>query len=371
MLGAGRTRFVHQWWDRVPGGKYLDKHDPPLGKRTPNGAVWAHSTDDLFMIQRIPGVDIVTCWSRSMIKEFGERPIDDGDEPHMPRIRRPYPLLKIDKDVECSESWMYSCFDEGSDHGDPTPVEDQEDMTQQKEGNKVQVNGTEDKVEETTEEMQVEFPPQEPKQDYIYRGKDGYVHRCLEEHIPQQFLPDRLIVTDPSGLAFGRGEVPDKGGSWTYERLYPSFSRDLSADRFAEDPVSAKLCLDPGQVVGVGHHSNVYRATLTLPKGLSARTPDGKVTVVAKTAFPDHEDRLLFHNEGKIFSGFPRHLSEEWCGYNMISPLSWPVPVGPVVPKFYGYYMPTGRKKDTMSPILLMEECGTPVDPSTLTPEQR
>ena len=373
MPEVERTRFVYQWWDRAPGGKYLKKQDAPLGKRTPNGAVWGHSTDDLFIIQRIPDVNVVTCWSRSMIKEFGERPIEDGNEPHVPRIRRPYPLLKIDKGVvDCPESWMYSCFDEGSDHGDPIPVEDPEDAK----AKEVKSGDTKLEVGETEDKMQVDSPPSKPKQDYIYQGKKGYIHRRLEEHIPHQFLPDRLIVTDPSSLALGEGEIPQKDGEperkpWIYERLYPSFSRDWSADRFAEDPVTAELYLDPGEVVGVGHHSNVYRATLTLPKGLSARTPDGKVTVVAKTAFPRSEHRFLFHNEAKIFSSFPRHFSEEWCGYNMVSPLSWPVPVGPVVPKFYGYYMPTGEKRDTLSPILLMEECGTPVNPRRLTPEQK
>jgi len=359
MPEAQRTRFVHQWWDRSPDGKYLDKYDAPLGKRTPNGLVWAHSTNDLFMIQRIPDVNVVTCWSRSMIKEYGERPIDDGDEPHAPRIRRPYPLLKIDKDVECPESGVYGCFDEGSEHGDPVPVEEPE-------GEKLQ--------EETKAEMRVDSPPQKPKQDYIYKGKGGRIHRRLEERIPQQFLPDRLIVTDPFGLAFGEGKK--KGNKqepepWIYERLYPYLDRDLSADRFAEDPVTAELYLDPGEVVGVGHHSNVYRATLTLPKGLSAHTPDGKVTVVAKTAFPRSEHRAPFRNEAKIFGSFQKHLSEEWCGYNMVSPLSWPIPVGPVVPKFYGYYMPIGEMKEKLSPIMLMEECGTPVDPLKLTPEQK
>ena len=362
MYEAGRTRFVYQWWKRAPDGKYLDKYDAPLGKRTPNGFVWGHSIDDLFMIQRIPNVNVVTCWSRSMIKEYGELPIEDEDEP-APRIRRPYPLLKIDKDVECPESSVYSYFDEGSEHDDPIPVEDPEDKKPK---------------EETREDMGVDSdsPLLRPRRDYIYQGNDGHFHRSLEEHIPQQFIPDRLIVTDPFGLAFGEGKRKDKKREpepWIYERLYPSFPQDSSADRFSKDPVTAELYLDAdrSQLVGIGNHSNVYRATLTLPKGLSARTPDGKVTVVAKTSFPDPGDRALFDNEAKIFDSFPRHLSEEWCGYNMVSPLSWPVPVGPVVPKFYGYYMPIGEKKDELSPIMLMEECGTPVKPGNLTPEQR
>ena len=353
MSEIKRTRFVHQWWDRSPDGKYLSKIDAPLGIRTPNGAVWGHSTDDLFLIQRIPGVNVVTCWSRSMIKELGERPIEDGKEHHLPRVRRPYPLLKLDQDVKCPEGWMYSFFDEGSEHGDPTPVDGPQ------------------AEEETQDKMQVDSSPENPKQD------DGQIHRSLQEHIPRQFFPDRLVVTDPAGLAFGEGNrhgnarQAGKRKPWVYERLYPSFLRDLSADQFAEDPLTAELYLDPKETVGVGNHSFVYRATLTLPKGVSARTPDGKVTVVAKTAFPEPGHRYLLHNEAKMFGSFPRHFSEEFCGYNMVSPLSWPVPVGPVVPKFYGYYMPTGEHKRRLSPILLMEECGIPVDPESLTQEQR
>lgn len=356
MPETRRARFVHQWWDRAPDGKYLRKLDAPLGKRTPNGAVWGHSTDDLFLIRRIPNANVVTCWSRSMIKELGERPIDDGESHIVPRIRRPYPLLKVDEDAECPEGWMYSCFDEGSDHGDPIPV----------------VPGDE-KETATKGKKRADPSPSEQEQKCVYQGKGGYIHRSLEEHIPRQFFPDRLIVTDPYGLAFGQGKLREenKREPWVYERLYPSFSRDLSAERSAEDPVAAELHLDPEEMVGVGNHSNVYRATFTLPRGLTARTPDQKVTVVAKTAFPEPRHRTLLHNEAKIFGSFPRHLSEEWCGYNIISPLSWPVPVGPVVPKFYGYYLPTGENRDKLSPILLMEECGTPVNPNRLTLDQR
>ena len=395
MAGVSRGRFVFQWWDRAPDGKYLDKYDAPVGTRTPNGAVWGHSLIDFFMIQRIPGTNVVTCWSRSMINEYGERPVDDGEEePHPPRIRRPYPLLKIDKDVECPERGMYGYFDEGcSGYCYPTPVEDPEDTNPK---GKVKAEDTDaeagveetDRLEstsipegssfesETESETQAESPSSTPEQDHIDEEEDGSIHRRLEEHIPQQFFPDRLVVTDPSWLAFGTDKIPKEDDEperkpWTYERLYPSFPRDLSADRFAENPITAELYLDPEEVVGVGNHSNVYRATLTLPNGLSARTPDGKVTVVAKISFPDSEHRSLLRNEAKIFNSFPKHLSEDWCGYNVIRPLFLPVPVGPVVPKFYGYYMPTGENTDDLSPILLMEECGTPVNLKNLTPDEK
>ena len=289
------------------------------------------------------------------MKEYGERPIDDGNEPDAPRIRRPYPLLKVDEGVECPESRMYGCFDEGSEHGDPIPVEGEDKKV---------------KVEETGDKTEVGSP--NPGRGYIYKGEDGSIHRSLEEHIPEQFFSDRLVITDPLCLAFGKGPIREpEHEPWIYKRVYPTFPRDSLGDLSTKDPVATELHLDPDERIGSGSHSHVYRATLTLPKGLSARTPDGKVTVAAKTSFPLSYDRLMFRNEGEIFSSFPKHLSEEWCGYNMVSPLSSPVPIGQVVPKFYGYYEPTGERRDALSPILLMEECGTPVDADKLTSEQK
>ena len=57
-------------------------------------------------------------------------------------------------------------------------------------------------------------------------------------------------------------------------------------------------------------------------------------------------------------------MQQEWCGLNVIRGLLNPVPVGPVVPKFYGYYVPDDRGKHKgLSPILLTEDCGQCVDP--------
>ncbi|KZP19805.1 hypothetical protein FIBSPDRAFT_684061, partial [Athelia psychrophila] len=69
---------------------------------------------------------------------------------------------------------------------------------------------------------------------------------------------------------------------------------------------------------------------------------------------------------------FPQHLSEHWSGYNILPPLQNPVPLGAVVPQFYGYYVPEtqtegpGTKMPYLSPIMLLENCGVPVDPETL-----
>src|SRR6201999_1348339 len=128
------------------------------GHNRRNGIMWGPTLDDFFLLQQIPSLNVLTFWSRSMIKEYGELSIEDGDVPNTPRIRRPYPLLKIDKGVECPESSMYSCLDDGPGYFDP---------------------------------------------------------------IPQQFCPDRLIVTDPFCLAFGAGRKKAKKREpepWVYER---------------------------------------------------------------------------------------------------------------------------------------------------------
>jgi hypothetical protein len=59
----------------------------------------------------------------------------------------------------------------------------------------------------------------------------------------------------------------------------------------------------------------------------------------------------------------------------VIEPL--PHPVGAVVPQYYGYYVSedTGDRSEKnevyLSPILLLENCGVPVDPETLGIDDR
>ncbi|EPQ53121.1 hypothetical protein GLOTRDRAFT_79187 [Gloeophyllum trabeum ATCC 11539] len=102
------------------------------------------------------------------------------------------------------------------------------------------------------------------------------------------------------------------------------------------------------------------------------------VTVAAKTAFPAHDPRWLIRNEARTYDKFPQHLQEEWCGYNLVTPIRYPVPVGAVVPKFYGYYEPfeqhAGPHKaewEKRSPILLLEECGSPIEPKNFSLDER
>lgn len=247
----------------------------------------------------------------------------------------------------------------------------------------------------------------------------------LEQFIPEDFFPDILLVHDPSGITDGaskedkskkveessskkpmkykrifpklaRDEKPEKpkkqsgsGEESSKERGSSSSNKDDKGGKTPEEPRVAHLHLDPSNRLGSGNHSLVYRAPLTLPKPLSGRSRTGQVTVAAKTSKPPLGDRRLFQNEAEIYNMFPKHLMQEYCGYNLVTPMKYPVPVGAVVPKFYGYYIPVDDKGNSLdllhmrknvrdyheadwpSPILLLEECGEPINASKLTMDQK
>ncbi|KAH9944873.1 hypothetical protein B0H21DRAFT_435183 [Amylocystis lapponica] len=111
-----RTRVVEHQWLRDPDGPILPR-PPPLGIRTPSGIIWGHSLDDFMWIQRVPGVDVMTIWSRSMIKELGER-YDEAQFEHpepLPRRRRPWPVLRLQKGDRTWVDEPLGAMDEGCD----------------------------------------------------------------------------------------------------------------------------------------------------------------------------------------------------------------------------------------------------------------
>jgi len=97
--------------------------------------------------------------------------------------------------------------------------------------------------------------------------------------------------------------------------------------------------------------------------------PTAKVSVVAKLS--KQYDKHLDY-EAKNYQSFPTHLFEHWNGYNVIPPLHDPVPVGAVVPQFYGYYVPeTNKEEEYLSPILLLENCGVPIKAKALNKDDK
>jgi hypothetical protein len=98
-MSSIRRRFVYNQWVRDPDGPILTK-PPPLGKRLANRIIWGHTINDFFWIQRIPGINVVTIWSRSMIQEFGENFAGEEHEHEpSPRQLRPWPILQLPSDV--------------------------------------------------------------------------------------------------------------------------------------------------------------------------------------------------------------------------------------------------------------------------------
>lgn len=117
-----RLRMVTRQWLRDPSGGLLPR-PPPVGTRAPNGLIWGHSLEDFMWIQRIPNVNVLTIWSRSMIKEFSEN-YDESefDKPEPPpRTRRPWPVLRIAHDARNKTIPPVGAYDEGSDHEDDAP----------------------------------------------------------------------------------------------------------------------------------------------------------------------------------------------------------------------------------------------------------
>ncbi|KAF8065394.1 hypothetical protein FPV67DRAFT_1419684 [Lyophyllum atratum] len=150
--------------------------------------------------------------------------------------------------------------------------------------------------------------------------------------------------------------------------------------------------------------------------------PTVKMRVVAKLS---NEDDDHLQRESRNYQKFERHMYEEWSGFNVLPPMHDPVPVGAMVPRFYGYYVPeeedeeaehvvevqepvnegqmtdadtssdadggseTGEKGERgdsdarkpvkkereprghFSPILLLEDCGREVRPGDLTLDQK
>ncbi|KAK0460229.1 uncharacterized protein EV420DRAFT_1268145 [Desarmillaria tabescens] len=94
-------------------------------------------------------------------------------------------------------------------------------------------------------------------------------------------------------------------------------------------------------------------------------------TLVSAKLSIKHDKHLK--QEAKNYQKFPAHFFQHWSGYNIVPTLQDPTPIGAVVPQFYGYYVPEKGDDDEgyLSPILLMEDCGTPIDIDTLDIDDR
>ncbi|CCM04809.1 uncharacterized protein FIBRA_07002 [Fibroporia radiculosa] len=204
----------------------------------------------------------------------------------------------------------------------------------------------------------------------------------LEEFIPSEYFPNILLVNDTNDLVSGTGcrfkttryareEKPSRL-LIEYERVWPVFDRDVQSNlgvpseaktvdvnRLAPKATQlrvARLHLSASSLIGVGHHSTVYRG------------------IAVKIAGSSSSARGMLEKEANIYNKLPKHLMEDWNGFNLVTPHKYPVPADAVVPKFYGYHVPKdpyiGSCHLDRSPILLVEECGVPIRSYGMNPDE-
>ncbi|KAI9787835.1 MAG: hypothetical protein M1816_007402 [Peltula sp. TS41687] len=309
------------------------------------------------------------------VKEsFGHEPAEDGEVETLQ-------LVEAENLSQPLESDLLQTIEESSDHAtadggeaESLPAVKTDDVQS---ANQVQEHGQPD-----GDACENDQDPSETEDvaENIY-GTD--LPPKLEEFLPKEFFPDVLMVHDSDDCAVG-----DQGRSgWRRRSKAPSsvvyrYKRVLPEVEIESGPDSnlkvASLHLAANHLHGRGNHSSVYRAPFSLPPPLTAnsRSKDGCVTVIAKTGFSSSSHRELLEKEAHVFNKLSsdehRHMQQEWCGLNTAPP-QWSlfslVPVGPVVPKFYGYYIPEQGVDDdkNLSPILLMEDCGLPVQAEELS----
>ncbi|KAK7676084.1 hypothetical protein QCA50_020955 [Cerrena zonata] len=131
-------------WPRERNGGLLPTH-PPEGHRPPNGCMWGHDPSEFCYIRRHPDSNRRTIWTRSMLQDFNEcydrelecKHFSNPDINPKPRLRRPWPVLKVPKARNGCHTKKVSYdpplghIDEGSDHDDIFPwdvvLEDSDD----------------------------------------------------------------------------------------------------------------------------------------------------------------------------------------------------------------------------------------------------
>ncbi|KIK65213.1 hypothetical protein GYMLUDRAFT_83088 [Collybiopsis luxurians FD-317 M1] len=530
-----RKFLVTNEWTRDPNGKIIDRSKPPpSGKRTPEGLPWGNTLDDFFWIRRIPGLNVMTIYSRSMIKELGENAagIEHPHEPE-PTVLKSWPLLKIPSPEIAPVSNENESDESNSNGGAPAHSEQDvvsgafepvvsdtnlenvmevdvcdgkaenaldlklaqcnlnnsnnetlpaqldgtgieaglnslENSSEQQTANnkrratvndmspmkkKIHLEGDsgdvrdEMKAAEGTEVVEGEdtqskieivktdeaandgafavnrfrFALKLPKagvkktqltclplesesssQDSSVSDKkvteytindlsvteenvlktqshtDYSTLYRLEECIPEQFLPDILLVNDPQELTStktfdsyrrSRNPLPTKMEKpLRYKRVWPKLARDskpstlfntdiYSSSTFDHTPTVdevrnqsnrriAFLNLSCAPELGTGHHSVVLRGALRLPEPLSNFSDNPYVSVATKMAFTHGSEKELIEQEGKVYDAFPEHLMQSYSGFNLVPPISHPVPATACVPKFFGYYIPVDEENE-------------------------
>ncbi|KAF7970390.1 hypothetical protein HWV62_24258 [Athelia sp. TMB] len=230
--------------------------------------------------------------------------------------------------------------------------------------------------------------------------KDKLCHMCVREEVALEMQRRHALREFPYDDWFGfhrdyeAGEIPelsiDTEAKVTYvEKHVPLVTMDLPNPTTGKPEIHIAR---PGKVEQTRYYTggptveipvstkrqnatNGDSCAHTKVAGTPARAPPtAKVRVAAKLSI-QHDVHLA--REAQTYQKFEPHLFEHWSGYNIIPPLHDPVPLGAVVPQFYGYYVPEQPAEDSearvqyLSPIMLIEDCGVPVDSDELDQDDK
>ena len=226
----------------------------------------------------------------------------------------------------------------------------------------------------------------------------------LEDFVAMDDLPELLMVYDKSNIT-NRASQGSKREPLLYRRAYPKILHKSTS------PPRGCLFLDDANAIASGRRSAVHRAPLVATLGPT--TGEGekrtRVSVAVKTANPDCRSHHLLRQEAKGYATFPREFFTPSKPVPEGAPLrpspppamrprgtfpGWaaamrpksPEPARvdpPIAPRFYGFYVPVTPEGKSLvrchasckdfansdcpvpgwaKSLLLMEECGEPID---------
>ena len=210
------------------------------------------------------------------------------------------------------------------------------------------------------------IPVGDPSREAEYRSWEKFLARNPVKFVRKYPVHDSTTLKDEDLLIF----APP---SSSHEQRLPKASAILY------QRTTGQLDLSQRRDLGTSNHSKVFLAPLTLSSHAEPSSQCGKVAV--KIAKGSWVDRDMLENEATIYDKFPCDLQES-------------TPSSPaIVPKFFGYYVPSCESVDsykgddengeeackvrrdvcnllqiTISPILLVEHCGEPIYPEMLSP---
>ncbi|KAG1767102.1 hypothetical protein EDD22DRAFT_773523 [Suillus occidentalis] len=218
-------------------------------------------------------------------------------------------------------------------------------------------------------------------------GNHSIVH-SVEWELPRDlFMEARLCEACVEDVREQIQKLKDEG-KWETLLKDPAENPEETTQEWSEEE---RFTLEPPRVVRIATYSGPVLRIHTSVKWRSPSEeqcdhkkssfgsgPVPRTAVVGVIAKLSIEDDCHLVREANNYQSFPDHFFQHWNGYNVISPIQDPVPVGALCPQFYGYYTPDdptdsrySRQPRYLSPILLVEHCGREIDPNGLCQDDK